>query len=208
MASRHSTGFTYSLARNSCLNTSMPGECAICGRGAEFPRASARSCLTFPHCVYSAHRLSSRSFSSPTWCTGFTDSTPVDGKLLMQLLYHGELPTPPRFRFMVSLPRGQHPSLCAVRISLNSAIFLYTAGPATFRPLTAALDSSHFMQGGERKFLFFSLNSAMFFFSSQGQLLPPRHKPGYLAWESGLLTNRLAETARRSTYLNIKCLCT
>ena len=147
MASRHSTGFTYSLARNLCLNTSMRGECTICGRGAEFPRASAQRCLTFPHCVYSAQRLSSRSFSSPTQCTGFANSPPVDGKLLMQLLYHGELPTPPQYRFMVSLPQMQLPSLCAVRILLNPAIFLYTAGPATFRPLTAALHSSHFVQG-------------------------------------------------------------
>ena len=73
---------------------------------------------------------------------------PVDGKLLMQLLYHGELPTPPHLCFIVSLPWVQLPSLCAVRISLNSAIFLYTAGPATFRPLIAALDSSCFLQGG------------------------------------------------------------
>ena len=93
MASRHSTGVTYSLARNSCLSTSMRLECAICGRGAEFPRASARRCLTFPHGVYSAHRFSSRSFSSPTRCTGFADSPPVDGKLPRQLLYHRELPT-------------------------------------------------------------------------------------------------------------------
>ena len=105
MASRHSTGVTYSFARNSCLNTSMRLECAICGRGAEFPRASAQRCLTFPHGVYSAHRFSSRSFSSPTRCTGFADSPPVDGKLLMQLHCHGELPTPPRFRFMVSVTR-------------------------------------------------------------------------------------------------------
>ena len=136
------------------MNTSIWGECAICGRGVEFPRASVRHCLTFPHGIYSANRFSSQSFSSPP---------PVDGKLIMQLLYHGELPTLPRFRFMISLPQVQLPSLCAVRISLNSAIFLYTAGPATFRPLTAVLDSSRFVQGGERKVLSFSLNSAMFF---------------------------------------------
>ena len=62
MASRHSTGFTYSLTRNSCLNTSMRWEFAICSRGVEFPRASAWRCLTFPHGVYRAHWLSSRSF--------------------------------------------------------------------------------------------------------------------------------------------------
>ena len=91
MASRHNTGFIYLLARNSCLNTSMRLQCAICGRGVEFPRASARRWLTFPHGFYSAHRLSSTSFSSPTRCTGFADGPPVDGKLLMQLLYHREL---------------------------------------------------------------------------------------------------------------------
>ena len=140
MASKHSTGFTYSLARNSCLNTSIRLECAICGRGSEFPRASGRHCLTFPHGVYSVHRLSSRSFSSPTRCTGIADS-----KLLMQLLYHGQLPTPPQFRFTV---RGTNfVELCNI---------LYTAGPPNFRPLTAALDSSRFVQGGG-----ISLNSAM-----------------------------------------------
>ena len=86
----------------------------------------------------------------------------------------GELPTPPRFRFMVSLARVRLPSLCEVRISLNYAIFLYTAGPATFCPLTAALDSSRFVQGVERKFLFFIELCTVF--SSQSQLLPPRRE--------------------------------
>ena len=62
------------LARNSCLNTSTRLECAICGRGAKFPQASARRCLTFPLSVYSAHW----SFSSPTRCMGLADSPPVD----------------------------------------------------------------------------------------------------------------------------------
>ena len=104
MASRHSTGFTYSLARNSCLNMSMRLECAISSRGAEFPRASARRCLTFPHGVYSAHRLSSRSFSSPTRCTGFADWLHI----AEAHYYHGGLPTLPRFRFMVSLTQFSH----------------------------------------------------------------------------------------------------
>ena len=124
MASRHSTGVTYSLARNSCLSTSMRLECAICGRGAEFPRASAQRCLTFPHGVYSAHRFSSRSFSSPTRCTGFADSPPVDGKLPRQLLYHGELPT------RLDSLRGQCDPIFPLywdeqhSISLNTAIYL------------------------------------------------------------------------------------
>ena len=110
------------------------GECTICGRVVKFPRASTRRCLTFPHGVYSTHRLSSRSFSSPTRCTGFANSPSVDGKLLM---LHGELPTPPLFASWLVCPSAA-----------PFTVYLYTAGPATFRPLTAALDSSRFMQGG------------------------------------------------------------
>ena len=112
------------MARNSCLNTSMREKCVICGRGAEFPWASARRCPTFPHSVYSAHRFSSRSFSSPTRCTGFADSPPVDGKLPRQLLYHGELPT------RLDSLHGQCDQIFPLywdeqhSISLNSAIYL------------------------------------------------------------------------------------
>ena len=104
MASRHSTGVTYSLARNSCLSTSMRLECAICGRGAELPRASARRCLTFPHGVYSAHRFSSRSFSSPTRCTGFADSPPVEASCQGNCFIIGNC-RPASIRFMVSVTR-------------------------------------------------------------------------------------------------------
>ena len=112
------------MARNSCLNTSMWEKCVMCGRGAEFPRASARRCLTFPHSVYSAHRFSSWSFSSPTRCTGFADSPPVDGKLPRQLLYHGELPT------RLDSLHGQCDPILSLywdeqhSISLNSTIYL------------------------------------------------------------------------------------
>ena len=92
----------------------------------------------------------------------------------------------PAHSFKVSLPRVQLLSLCAVRILLNSAIFLYTAGPATFRPLTAALDSSYFGRVRVN-----SLNSAMKIFITEEQLLPPRREYGSLEWESGLLTNQL-----------------
>ena len=68
---------------------SMRVKCVICDRGAEFPRASARRCLTFPHGVYSAHRFSSRSFSSPTRCTGCADSPPVDYVLPMLSIIMG-----------------------------------------------------------------------------------------------------------------------
>ena len=125
IASRHSTGVTYSLARNSCLSTSMRLECAICGRGAEFPRASARRCLTFPHGVYSAHRFSSRSFfplrpdvrDSPT-APRLTASCQGNCFIIGNC-------RPASIRFMVSVTRffplywdEQH------SISLNSAIYL------------------------------------------------------------------------------------
>ena len=71
-------------------------------RGRIFPRASARRCLTFPHGVYSAHRLSSRSFSLRPDVRDLPTAPPVDGKLLIQLLYYRVLPTPPRFRFMAA----------------------------------------------------------------------------------------------------------
>ena len=67
------------------------GECAICGRGQNFSRASARCCLTFPTGVYSAPRLSSWSFSSLTRCTGFADSPRLANS---KLRLHGKLPTP------------------------------------------------------------------------------------------------------------------
>ena len=83
----------------------MRVKCIICGRGAEFPPASARRCLTFPHSVYSSHLFSSRSFSSPTRCMGFADSPPVDYDIAEAQYCHGELLTPPQFRFMVSVTR-------------------------------------------------------------------------------------------------------
>ena len=118
--------------------------------------------------------------------TGFPHGvflSPAQWKGLSNRLHRDTSPCrrPPRFCFMVSLPRVQPPSLCTVQISLNSAIFLYTAGPATFRPLTAALDSSHFVQGRERE------KNSLFFielcnvFSSKSQLLPPRRERGSLA---------------------------
>ena len=68
------------------LPTHWPGTrvwTRVCGWSApygveEFPWASARHSRTFLHGVYSAHLFSSRSFSSPTQCTGFADSPPVD----------------------------------------------------------------------------------------------------------------------------------
>ena len=94
MASRHSTGVTYSLARNSCWARVCGWIAPYAVEWRNFPRASARRCLTFPHGVYSAHRFSSRSFSSPTRCTGFADSPPGWLCIAEAQYYHSELPTP------------------------------------------------------------------------------------------------------------------
>ena len=66
---------TFSLARNSCLNTSMRGFVSYAVEGVAFPQGPQRdACLTFPPGVYRAPQLSSRSFSSPTRWEGFADS--------------------------------------------------------------------------------------------------------------------------------------
>ena len=160
-----SIGFTYSLVRNSCLNTGMWGECTLCDRGAEFlPRGSARRIPNF----------FSRSFSSPTRCTGLADSPPVDGKLLMQLVYHGELLTPPRFCFMVVLPFF----LYWGGISLNYAIFLILQGQLLF-PSFSCFGRIVILAGwGSFAVFHWTLQC---FFSLQSQLLPPRCERGSLA---------------------------
>ena len=72
--------------------------CHMWWRGEFLPWASARHCLTFPQGFIALPGFSHGVFFRPdVW-------DPVDGKLLMQRLYHGKLPTPPRFRFMVILP--------------------------------------------------------------------------------------------------------
>ena len=93
-----------------------------------------------------------------------------------------------------ALPRVHLPSLCVIPILLHSAIFLYTAGPATFRPLTAALDSSHFGRVGV-----ISLNSAMKNFHHRKRTTSSTQARTRFS-RMGLLTNRLAETATHHMY--------
>ena len=160
--------------------------------------------------------FSSRSFSSPTRFSysddpmyGIRRQPPLDGKLLMQLLYHGELPTPPWFRFMVSLPRFSRWGLNFDFVELCN--ILYTTGPATL-VFVLKLACQHSRKVAWEIFLAFHWTLKWKF---QCQLLPPRRERGSLAWESELLTNRLAETAFISkdiyefiyiTFLLRKCL--
>ena len=158
MASRHSTGVTYSLARNSCLSTSMRLECAICGGGVEFPRASARRCLTFPHGVYSAHRFSSQSFTSPTRCTGFADSPPGWRQAAKATTLSWGTADPPRFASWSVWPDFptvlgwttlDFVELC----NISSYILQGQVLCKRVHPRTASFPL--FTQGGARKFLAF-----------------------------------------------------
>ena len=151
------------MARNSCLNTSMREKCVICGRGAEFPRASARRCLTFPHSVYSAHRFSSRRFSSPTCCTGFADSSRLTASCQGNCFIMGNC-RPASIRSMVSVTRFSHctgMNNTRFRWTLQY-IFVYTAGPSTLRESSSSdSELSAFHAGWRQKISGISLNSEM-----------------------------------------------
>ena len=103
------------MAKNSWCNTSIWGDCV--SRGEAFTRASARHCLTFPHGVFSALRLSSRSFFSSTQWKGFTDR-PRWLHIAKAQYYHGELPTPPWESFMVI--QWYTPVLCEKKWKKNA----------------------------------------------------------------------------------------
>ena len=167
------------MARNSCLNTSMRVKCVICCscRGAEFPRASARPCLTFPHSVYSAHRFSSRSFFLSDPMYGIRRAANATA------LSWGTADTA-----LISLHGQCDPiSHCTATNSwfhwTLQYIFVYTAGPSTFEfglwpqvcrfshKVAPDINFSHFIELWNEIF--------------QSQLLPPRRKHGSLAWESG-----------------------
>ena len=164
------------MARNSRLNSEYAarGECAICGRGAEFLlRASAQRCLTFPYGVYITHRVFSQScplrhngrdFQQVTISNVYRPRTRAcrDASVLFVALLRGE------FRWNIQY---------------------FTAGPTTFYLLQLLWIHRRFGRVGQLWCL--SLNSVMFF-SLQSQLLPRRERSS-LAWESGLITNRLAE---------------
>ena len=176
MASRHSTGVTYSLARNSCLNMSMWLECAICGRGAEFPRSSARRCLTFPHGVYSAHRFSSQSFSSPTRCTGFADSPPVDYVLPKLSIIMGNCRHPPQFHFHGQCDPISHCTGTNSRFRWTLQYFCILQGQLlSSSPSDRQACLPLFTQGGVRRNSRISLNSEMkfFFFHNRANYFHP-----------------------------------
>ena len=102
---------------------------------------------------------------------------------------------------MVSLPRFSHCTRYEFRFCWTLQYFCILQGQLLSNSSSDKLcavssyigfssDScllARFAQGG------ISLNTAMIFFSLQSQLLPPRRERGLLAWESGLLTNRLAK---------------
>ena len=168
---RRYPNLTYSLARNSCLNTSMRGERVICGRGARFPQASAWRCLTFPHGV----------FSSLTRCTGFADSPPVDGQLQCNCFIIGNCQH--RFDFASWL-------VCPKCSSLHCARYEYFC--ILQGQLLFVLGQLLWIHHTSCKVLF---HWTLQYFLLQSQLLSPKREHGSLAWELGLITNQLAETA-------------
>ena len=119
MASRHSTGFSLPWPGTRAGTSSMWGEYAICGRGAEFPRASGFLTEFF------FLRPNGRGFPAGWTFVIITLHLwgPYGPFLCRTVFTH---------RFMVSLPRAPSCSSCMGRISLNSAIFLYTAGLLLF----------------------------------------------------------------------------
>ena len=165
MASRHSTGVTYSLARNSCLSTSMRLECAICGRGAEFPRASVRRCLTFPHGVYSAHWFSSRVFPLRPNVRDSPRAPRLTASCQGNCFIMGNC-RPASIRFMVSVTRFSHctgMNNTRFRWTLQY-IFVYTAGPSTLQESSSSdSELSAFHARWRQKISGISLNSEMNF---------------------------------------------
>ena len=142
----------------------MREKCIICGRGAEFPRASARRCLTFPHSVYSAHRFSSRSlFFLSDLMYGIHRQPPVDGKLPRQQLNHGELPT------RLDSLHGQCDPIFPLywdeqhSISLNSAIYIHIYCRAKYfaREFILGQRAFRFSARWRQKISGISLNSEM-----------------------------------------------
>ena len=134
MASRHSTGVTYSLARNSCLSTSMRLECAICGRGRNFhgpQRDAAWLFLTvfialpgFPHGVFPL-RPDVRDSPSAPRLTAAAKATALSWGTA----------DPPRFASWSVWPDVSHctgMNNTRFRWTLQY-IFVYTAGPSTFQ---------------------------------------------------------------------------
>ena len=187
MVLRHSTGVTYSLARNSFLNTSMRLECAICGTGAEFPRASGRRCLTFPHSVYSAHRFSSLS-------TGFTDSPPprLTTYCRSSVLSWGTADTA-SISLHVQCDPISHCTGTNFQFGWTLQYFCILPGQLFSNSPSDKLSSvSSYMGFASCQLLGFSMFHARY---SRANYFHPRRERSSLAWESGLLTNRLAETA-------------
>ena len=127
MASRHSTGFSLFWPETRDVTSSMRVECTMCGRGAKFPWASVRHLPDFSSSVFIAltgfpHGV----FLSPAQWKG------LSSRLIQPHSPSQSLPDQP-LRIPSWLVCPDFP-LYAVQISilLNSAIFLYTAGPATF----------------------------------------------------------------------------
>ena len=159
------------------------GECAICGRGAEFRDAAWLFLMvfialnSFPHRVFPLR--------PDVW------DLPTAPRLAnSKLRLYRELPTPPWFRFMVMLPFSLS---CTNFVDLCN-IFVYCR--ANYFLAWSQLLWIHHISSSAEIYIFFSLfHWTLQYNLLKSQLLPLKRERGSLAWESGLITNRLAETA-------------
>ena len=175
MVSRHSTGFTHSLASN-CLNTIMRGECAMCGRWAEFlpRRASGRCCLTFLTGFIALPGFPHGVLSSPTQWKEFADSPQVDYWTMFRFAQYVPEVTARHASDVASWPHCQVP-LLSCTISVELCNIFSTPGPTTF-PLSC-FGFITFRAGWGH---FIELCNILL----QYQLLPPRRKRGVLSYGS------------------------
>ena len=162
------------------LPTHRPGTrvwTQVCGGGGMRHILMVFMALTgFPHGVFLSNAM-----------YGIRRQPPVDpARGVMQLLYHGNC---------------QHLHCARYEFLWTLQYFCILQGQLLF-VLWQLLWIHHISCRVEKEnFSLFHWTLQCLFFSSQSQLLPPRHKCGSLAWEFGLLTNRLAETAELSIVL-------
>ena len=155
---------------------SMRGDCVICDRGAEFlPRTSARRCLTFPHGF----------IGLPGFPLGVVLSDPI------------EIDFPPcyissRASWTATSYLHAHtaPLHCWLQIFHWTLQYFGTTGPATSFPHSCFV-FIRFQAGWVGSFRW-----TMQCFNTTEKILHLGLERDSLAWELGLITSRLAETAQ------------
>ena len=168
MTSRHNTGCSLQWPGTRDGTSSMQVESAICGRGAEFFHGPQRDAawlflIGFPHWVFISNPIYGIRWQSPSWRQAANATALSLGTA-----------DPPRFRFMVSLPRVQPPSLCAVWIFIELCnIFVYCR-------------ANYFFSSSDSCFGFITFHARWYFIELCNEnfrhrrtpILPPRRERG------------------------------